>query len=150
MLLTLGCVGSVGLDSELLTSLGLDPMLIQDDGGNVVIAYVNNTDSPVQWRISWQLAGSDEPSSLALTVQPGETRVLSVEGTVVRLAVGSLDGWALAAVVDPTGANPKTVTFSQGALDRGVDFESGDIIRYVIAPSDNGRYTISADISHGG
>jgi hypothetical protein len=146
-----GCVGFIGLDSNLLTTLGLSPSPVADDGGNVVVTYTNATDKPVQWRLAWQQAGSTDPSTLAVTIQPGQTKTFSVEGTVERIAAGSLDDdFSIAAIVDPAGANPHTISYSGGRLQNGVDFRSGDIIRYNISPSGPGKYLISAEIARGG
>lgn len=145
-----GCVGLAGLDGDLLSSLGIAPNLLADDGGNVVISCGNATKSPVQWRLAWQRSGSDEASTLAVTIGPGETKALSVTGTVERIAAGSLTGWSVAAVIDPTGADPHTASYGGAPLEKDVDFQSGDIIRYDISESGGGRYLISAEIACGG
>ena len=145
-----GCVGLVGLDSDLLANLGLASNPLAEEGGNVVISCVNHTQSAVQWRLAWQQSGTDEATRLAVTIEPAKSKTLSVEGTVERIAVGSLDGWSVAAVIDPSGADPHTVTYSGVPLENGVDFRNGDIIRYSISDSGSGKYHISAEVSHGG
>lgn len=146
----MGCVGLFGLDSDLLSSLGLTSGPLADEGGNVVINCANATDKPVQWRLAWQVSGSPDTSSLAVTIDPNETKTLSVEGNVERIAAGSLEGWSVAVVVDPRGNDPHTVTYSGGQLENGVDFQSGDIIRYNISPSGDDKFLISAEIARGG
>ncbi|MBN1341079.1 MAG: hypothetical protein JXQ73_00260 [Phycisphaerae bacterium] len=145
-----GCVGFSAFEGNLLAGLGLPSGLLDEDGGNVVISYANGTKSPVQWRLAWQRSGSLEPTVLAVTIQPGQTKTLAVEGTVERVALGSLDGWSVAAVIDPGGVNPHTVTYGGGALENGVDFQSGDIIRCGISDSGGGKYLISAEVAKGG
>ncbi len=145
-----GCVGLVGLDSDLLANLGLTANPLAEEGGNVVISCVNDTESPVQWRLAWQQSGTEEPTCMAVTIEPAKSKTLSVEGTVQRIAVGSLEGWSVAAIIDPSGADPHTVTYSGVPLENGVDFRSGDIIRYSISGSESGKYHISAEVSHGG
>lgn len=146
----MGCVDLFGPDSNVLSSLGLTSSPLTNEGGNVVINCANGTGKSVQWRLAWQLAGSPDPSTLAVTIEPGKTKTLSVEGNVERIAPGSLEGWSVAAVVDPSGSDPHTVTYSGGLLENGVDFQSGDIIRYNISSSADGKYLISAEIARGG
>ncbi len=145
-----GCVGFTGVDSDLLASLGLPPGLLIEEGGNVVISCVNGTQAPVQWRLTWQQAGSEEESTFAVTIESGKTKTLSVEGGVERIAAGSLAGWSVAAIVDPSGLDPHTVSYGGGPLENGVDFQSGDIIRFSISPSGDGKYLITAEIARGG
>lgn len=146
----LGCVGFSGFEGNLLAGLGLPAGLLAEDGGNVVISYANGTKSPVQWRLAWKVVGRDEPTTLAVIIQPGQTKTLALEGTVERIALGSLDSWSVAAVINPNGESPHTVTYGGGALENGVDFRSGDIIRCSISDSGKGRYLISAEVARGG
>lgn len=145
-----GCVGLPGFDGDLLASLGLTPDPLVQDGGNVVITCENATGLPAQWQLAWQRPGEGEPSTLAVTIEPGKSKTLSVEGSVERITAGNLDGWSVGVVIDPSGADPHAVSYSSPPLENGVDFRSGDVIRYSVSSSGGGRFLISAEIAPGG
>ncbi len=145
-----GCVDVPGLDSQLLANLGITPGLLAEDGGNVVVSYTNGAKQAVKWRIAWQPAGTQEQSFLAVTLEPGQTRTLTLDGSVQRIGLGNLGSWSVAAVVDPAGDNPHVVSYGAGPLENGVDYRNGDIVRYQISPTGQNTYLIAAEVAKGG
>lgn len=145
-----GCVDVPGLEIPFLDNLGITPGLLTEEGGNVVVSYTNGTKAAVKWRIAWQPASTDEQPSVAVTVEPGQTRTLTLEGSVQRIGLGQLDAWSVAAVVDPTGESPRVVSYGGGPLENGVDFRNGDIVRYNISSTGQDTYLIAAEVAKGG
>jgi len=143
------CTGFVETDSEALSGLGFATSLTgQTDGTNVVVSYTNDTDQPAQWSIVW--AGRNaEPTTVTATTGPGKTGILSLEGPVTSIALGSLDG-EVPAVILGSSEGAIEVPGTVGPLIVDLDFHPGDIVSFTLAQSPDGEPVITTEITPGG
>lgn len=127
---------------------GLSDMLLpaeaDEAAGNVVIQYSNGTAHAVQWKLTWRLAGSSEPSEASVLTEPGQAGTLAVTGEVELVTVTAER--AVTGAARDESAQPWTA----GPLLIGQNFHPGDIISFTLVAPPDAEASLGVEVLPGG
>lgn len=144
-----GCGEAASLEKALIDALTARRTTGLEEPGNLVISYVNDTNSPVQWQLAWEGGGALEPTAFTAQLDAGQAQTITLTGPVFRVWPGRPDRARVAATVRPAGAEPVEVPYAGPALDLGVDYRLGDIITCRITEAPRGQYQIVVEVAGG-